>query len=137
MKSAALQQAIYDRLTGFPAVNDAVVGIYTTTPQAAESEDADAFPYITIDFANTAPFDTKTDDGANTLVDVHIWSRSRSSLTWRAISDGIYSALQKHELAVTGADLIECRFDASVEFDDPDGVTSHHVSTFRVTYFDA
>ena len=135
MKVAAVQQAIYDRLSTYSPVSDAVTGIYTDVPQAAESEDSSVFPYITIGPVAVTPDDTKSDDGAQTLVDVHIWIRSTSALTWRAIADDIYDALQKYDaLAVAGVNVIDCRFDSSAEFDDPDGKTRHQVSTFRVTY---
>jgi hypothetical protein len=135
MKLAAVQQGVYDRLSGVTAITDAVTGIYTSVPQSPESEDASSFPYITIGPVSVTPDDTKTDDGSQALVDVHIWSRSTSALTWRAIADDVYDALQKYDaLTVTGADVIDCRFDSSAEFDDPDGVTKHQIGTYRISY---
>lgn len=134
MKDTELQQALYDRLTGYAAVNDAVAGIYTYVPQVVASEDKEEFSYITIGPFTASPDDTKTDNGVTTLADVHIWSRSLSALTWRAIAGDIYDALQKYDLPVAGANVVDCRFSGSVEYADPDGVTSHHVSTFRVNY---
>lgn len=137
MKTAQLQQALYDRLTGYTAVDSAVAGIYTTVPQVADSGDASAFPFITIGPFIESPNDTKTSDGVTVLADVHTWSRSRSALTWRQIADDVYDALQKYALPVSGVNVIDCRFDSSAEYDDADGVTKHHVSTFRITYFNA
>lgn len=135
MKIAALQQAIYDRLNSVTAITDAVTGIYTFVPQVVDSEDDSAFPYITLGPVSVTPDDTKTDDGAQALFDVHIWSRSKSALTWRAIADDVYDALQKYDaLAVAGVTVIDCRFDSSAEFDDPDGVTRHQIGTYRITY---
>ena len=135
MKIAALQQAIYDRLNSVPAITDAVTGIYTSVPQSAQSEDDSAFPYITLGPVAVSPNDTKTDNGAQALFDVHIWSRSKSDLTWRAIADDVYDALQKYDaLPVAGVTVIDCRFDGSAEFADPDGVTQHQVSTYRIAY---
>lgn len=135
MKIAALQQAIYDRLNSVTAITDAVTGIYTFVPQVVDSEDDSAFPYITLGPVSVTPDDSKTDDGAQALFDVHIWSRSKSALTWRAIADDVYDALQKYDaLAVAGVTVIDCRFDSSAEFDDPDGVTRHQIGTYRITY---
>lgn len=135
MKIAALQQAIYDRLSSVTAITDAVTGIYTSVPQAAESEDDSAFPYITLGPVAVSPDDSKTDSGAQALFDVHIWSRSTSALTWRAIADDVYDALQKYDaLAVAGVTVVDCRFDSSAEFDDPDGKTRHQIGTYRITY---
>ena len=137
MKSAALQQGIFDRLTGVTGVTDKVVGIYTKVPQANDSGSDSGFPFITINGVTSQPMDTKTNDGQNTLTYIHIWSRSTSALTWRAIADSVYTALQKYDdLSVTGANIIDCRFDSSTEFADLDEKTTHTVLTFRVTYFD-
>lgn len=134
MNTVELQQALFTRLTA--EVGGSVVGIYTDPPQATESEDDSAFPYITIGPFNGAPDDTKDDDGFQILADIHIWARSNSALTWRAIGDAVYDALQKFDaLSVTGANVIDCRFDSSTNFDDPDGRTKHYVLTFRVHYF--
>lgn len=135
MKIAAVQQAVYTRLNSVTAITDAVTGIYTSVPQDPESEDASAFPYITLGPVAVTPDDTKTDDGAQALFDVHIWSRSQSALTWRAIADDVYDALQKYDaLAVAGVNVIDCRFDSSAEFNDPDGKSHHQIGTYRITY---
>ncbi len=135
MKIAALQQAIYDRLDSVTAITDAVTGIYTYVPQVVDSEDDSAFPYITLGPVAPTPDDTKTDNGVQTLFDVHIWSRSTSALTWRAIADDVYDALQKYDaLAVAGVTVVDCRFEGSAEFDDPDGKTKHQIGTYRIAY---
>lgn len=134
MNIKELQQALFTRVN--TQVGVSVQGVYTTVPQATESEDDSVFPYITIGPFSGAPEDTKDDNGAQVLADIHIWSRSPSALTWREIGDKVYDALQKYDaLAVTGANVIDCRFDSSTDFDDPDGVTRHYVLTFRITYF--
>ena len=49
--------------------------------------------------------------------------------------DDVYDALQKYDaLPVAGVTVIDCRFDGSTEFADPDGVTQHQVGTYRITY---
>lgn len=132
----ALQHAVYDRLTAVSAVSGAVIGIYTKAPQDPESEDNTAFPFITIGPIMANPSDTKDSDGIMALVDVHVWSRSQSALSWRGIGTDIYAAMQKHALTVTGANVVDCRFDSEVDYQDPtDGRTWHMVLTFRVYYF--
>lgn len=135
MKLADLQQAIYDRLTD--EVGLSVSGIYTNVTQATESESDAYFPYITISPINSTPSDTKDMNGAEVLVDVNLWSRSTSALSDRSIMDDIYDALQKYDaLAVSGANVIDCRFDSGTSFPDPDGKTRQYVSTWRVLYYD-
>lgn len=136
MKTAALQQALYDRLSGFTALTDLVEAIYTRVPQASESEDDSVYPFVTIGPFNVTPFDTKIDNGGTVVVQVHIWSRGNSDLAWRAIEEQVYNALHKYtDLAVTGANLIDCLFESSTDTDDPDGLTTHVIMSFRVTYF--
>lgn len=134
MKSDALIQAIYTRLTTYAPVNSAVNGVYTYVPQDPESEDASAFPYITINGVSLTPDDSKTENGIIALFDIAVWSRSKSALTWRGIASDVYDALQKYDLSVTGVNVIDCRFDASNEVQSPDGITNSHVTTIRVLY---
>lgn len=137
MNTDAVTQAIYTRLNGLRATSlSDVQAIYTTVPQSTTPESRTPFPYIVVNGFDTQPDDTKDDDGIQCLVDVHTFSRSQSSLTWRAIAGAVYDALQKHALSVTGANVIECRYDGGTEFEDPsDGKTWHVVQTFRVFYF--
>lgn len=109
--------------------------IYTDVPQDANSEDAARFPYISVSLADGSPNDTKDDNGGSVLVDVHLWTRAQSTTARLGKADEIYDALQLFGLTVSGANVIECRFDSSQDLDDPDGITSHTVMTFRVRYF--
>ena len=136
MDLGALQKAIYDRLTGVTAVNDAVVGIYSKVPQDGLSESDAAFPFITISGFAPRAMDTDGSNGISALVDVHIWSRSTSALAWRAISGAVYDALHKYtSLNIVGADVVDCLFETGAEVDDSDGKTTHSIVSFRVTYF--
>jgi hypothetical protein len=138
MRLSPLQQAIYDRLTAVSAITDAVTGVYTTAPQNVTPEDDSAFPYLTIGPIITTPSDDKDQNAVSALIDVHIWSRSQSALTWRAIGDDVYAALQRHDLSVTNTNVIDCRFEDSTEFQDPDDLrTWHSVLTFRVLMYEA
>lgn len=136
MNLDSLQQAVYTRLNNVTAITDAVTGIYTKAPQPDAPEDDAAFPYITIGPIISTPQDTKDDNGIMALVDVHIWSRSQSALSWRGIAGDVYDALQKYALTVTGANVIDCRFDSETDFQDPeDGRTWHLVMTWRINYY--
>lgn len=137
MNTAEVTQAIYTRLDGLRATTlSDVQAVYTVVPQSTTPESNTPFPYIVVTGINTQPDDTKDDNGIQCLIDVHTFSRSQSSLTWRAIADAVYDGLQKHSLSVTGANVIECRYDGGTEFEDPDdGKTWHVVQTFRVFYY--
>ncbi|MCJ8334563.1 MAG: DUF3168 domain-containing protein [Epibacterium sp.] len=137
MMTDDLQRGVYTRLNSVAAITGAVTGIYTDVPQAAQSEDDSAFPYLTIGPFNVNRDEDKGVNGVNVLFQVHIWSRSQSALTWRAIEDDIYNALHRTGLLTVGtANVVECVFEGSDSFDDPDGRTHHCVTSFRVLYRD-
>lgn len=134
MKTAALQQSVYDRLTAYAPVNSAVVGIYSDVPQSAEPEDEAAFPYVTIGPIIPAPWSTDDTPGVTALVDVGVWTRGHSRLAARAIADDVYSALNRYHLSIAGVNTVDCLFESATDLMDPDGKTHHEVVTFRVTY---
>lgn len=136
MNGAALQQAIFDRLTNVTAVASQVQGIYTTVPQPDEAGNAALFPYIYFNVPSMVPMDTKTSDGIQATVNIHTYSRSDTRLERLAIEQSVYDALHKFELVITGANTIACGFSGSTYFTDPDGVTTHGVLNFTVTYDD-
>lgn len=137
MNITELTQAFFDRLDDLRATTlSDVQAVYTVVPQPVQPEADSAFPYITIGPIIAEPDDTKTDNVVSALVDVHIWSRTQSALSWRALSDAVYDGLQLYDLPVPSANVIECRYDGMTEFADPeDGKTWHTVLTFRVLYF--
>lgn len=138
MNSANLQQAVYTRLNGFTGLTALLgtAGIRTRVIQETQPESNAPFPYVTIELPSIQPLDTKDENGGNSIIRCHVWSRSQSELIRRAVEDQIYDALQKHDLSITGANTIDCRFESSSEFEDPDGVTTHGIVDFRVTYFE-
>lgn len=128
-----LQQSIYDRLSSEVS---GMRGIYTNVPQDPESEDDAAFPYIAINPINTTPTDTKDDNGIVALIDVNVFTRSNSAKSDRALLTPIYDALQKYsDLPVTGANVIDCRYDGGTDFMESDGKTKQYSLTFRVVYY--
>lgn len=131
MNHEELQQAVWTRLNA--QVGGSFVGIYHDAPQAAESEDDAAFPYITLAYVSS-PWDTKEQTGATGLVQVHLWHRTHDNLARAALFDAVYAALHRHALAVSGTDYSDCLFESSDDFADPDGKTRHTVMRFRVTY---
>jgi hypothetical protein len=134
MKLDNLQRAIFTRLNGYAPLTSAVAGVYSRIPQSDDAGDVDEYPFVSIGSINGRPFDTKGTNGVEAVVQIDTWSRSTSDLERRAIMGHVYDALQKHDLTITDCNLIDCRFDGSSEMDDPDGITTHGISLFRVTY---
>ena len=138
MNLANLQQAVYTRLAGYTALTSQLAGqgVYSRVPQPDAAESTAPFPYITFDFVSFVPFDTDDNDGIQAVLRVHTWSRSQSVLQMSAIMDSIYDCLHKFQIVISGASTVDCLFITGQTMDDPDGVTTHGVSEFRITYDD-
>lgn len=136
MNSANLHQAVYTRLAGFTALTSQLgtSGVLSRVPQPDEPEDNAAFPYVTFSFPDLNPFDTDDIDGIEATLRVHVWSRSQSDLVWKRVVDSVYDCLHKYQIPISGANTVDCLFTDGTVMDDPDGYTTHAVSTFRITY---
>lgn len=136
MRTAELQQAVYDRLTGDANLMAAITGVYTTAPQSSEPEEDTAFPYVTINLVGVRNDDDKDENAISADVDIHLWARSQSALAWRDIADMIYDRMHRCDLSVTGANVIECDFQSRIDMQDPHSLrTWHVVQTFTVLYY--
>ncbi len=124
-KSSALAVALKTALTtalGSTPVYDAV------PPSVDHSA---AFCYATYElFANN--WSTKTFDGQDFGVRVHIWSSYRGFKEAREKLDLVHTALHHVTLTVTGAVCVLSEYQDTQYILDPDGLTRHGVSTFRV-----
>lgn len=141
MKFQAVSEAIYARLSGYTALTDQVVSIGYEHPQDATPEGLSAFPYVVIEDVSQSAWDTKTSNGGNQLVQVTPYARPSASKSAVAIANevgqAVYDALHKHDLSVSGADLVNCLFEESPgNIPDPDGITRYKPLTFRVVYDD-
>lgn len=139
MNTTALQQAVYSRLAGFTDLTSKLgtSGILSRFPSPSEPEDTAAFPYVVIELPSLLPFDTKTSDGVEAIVGLHVFTRNNSDLVNRAVPDAVYDALHKYALTIAGAATVNCTFRNRVDnMPDPDGITAHSVVQFTITYDD-
>lgn len=124
-----LQRAVYDRLVNFSGMPD----VHSRVPQASDSGSDAPFPYVTIGEDMHMPFDTDDSVGSEAVITIHIWSRARGWKEIKEIQATIRAALQRFDLAVAGFALVTIEFDSSdPPFMDPDAITGHGVSRFRV-----
>jgi hypothetical protein len=131
MNTAAIQTAIYKRLTAYNPVSSLVTGVYD-----ARAPQGTAMPYICIDTIATQRDETKTDPGGVALITLHLWDESLSQLALRQIEQRVYECLHRFDmLTVAGCDVIDCLFEQAQNIGDPDGRTAHVVMTFRLRYF--
>jgi hypothetical protein len=119
--SLALQGAVYSAL----ATALAPVKVYDDPPQGS------AYPYVVIGDDACADASTKTDEGEDIDLTIHVWSRYRGKKEAKEILAAIKDALHDQPLSATGWGLVMARFEFSSVFPDPDGLTMHGVSRFR------
>lgn len=119
---SALQQALFQRLAAYPGMPT----VYDSVP-----EDNAAFPYVVIGEDTHAPWDTDDSVGAESTITFHVWSRYRGTKEVKEIQGLIYAALNRHELSVSGFDLVTLEFEYSDVVLDADGYTRHGVCRYR------
>lgn len=130
MKALALQGAIRTRLAAFGALVALVATrIYDAVPHQV---DADTFPFVVIGDDTAIPFDTHSTVGAEHTVTIHSWSRYDGRKEIKEIQDALYGALHRHALAVAGVTTVDCQWEFSQSFLEPDGKTRHGVDRFRI-----
>ena len=117
-----VQKAVYDLLSA----STSLPGIYDETP------DDSTFPYITLGDFTEERFDTMGNYGSEITFNVHIWSQYRGykeAYEYLAIVDSI---LDYAELSSSGFSCVYCRNEFVNTLMDPDGITRHVVSRYRV-----
>ncbi|WP_448208483.1 DUF3168 domain-containing protein [Azospirillum sp. sgz302134] len=114
-----LQKAVYDALAGALGVP-----VYDDVPQGA------AMPYVAIGDSTIAPASTKTDDGEEHSLTLHVWSQYAGRREVKELLGAIKAALHNRPLPVAGNALVRLRFDFASDFADADEQTRHGVIRF-------
>lgn len=122
MIGTEVQKAIFDALSGAPAIADGRV--YDLVPREA------AFPYVTIGDEQALDDGNACDDGWEVFADVHVWSRSVGYPEAKGLMAKIVPRLTGIS-AIAGYTLIAVELESSRIFRDGDGLTSHGVITIR------
>jgi hypothetical protein len=129
VKTWALQQAIYTRLTGYSALMAIAKAIYDDVPQDVADTD---FPYVEIGEDTTIPFNTHSGVGGEHTITIHTWSRYRGKSETKRMQEQIYAALNRYALSVSGGTMVNCEQEFSTSFMDADGITRHGVQRMRI-----
>lgn len=125
----AVQAAILARLSGYAPLSDVAITDHVIQPA---DTGAQSFPYVVIGEDSFSEWDTDNSLGADGEIVLHTWSRERGRKQVKTIQGYLYSALHHFDLSVTGYALVTLDFVSSESFLDPDGLTRHGVSRFRV-----
>jgi hypothetical protein len=113
----SLQKSIFQLLSGDAALAAMVSGIYDRPVQGG------VFPYIVFGAWEGRDRSTKTSQGMEFSVMLHIWSREGGHKQAASIMERLYAVLQDAVLAVEGQDLISMRFMGSNITLEDDGST--------------
>lgn len=105
--------------------------VYDDVPQGA------AFPYVTIGDDTAVDWSGSLMRGEESTLTVHAWSRYAGRKEAKDLLASIKAALHEQSLSVTGANLVNLRFEFSETFMDADGETRHGVIRFRAVTIDA
>lgn len=142
MMEKALQTAVFTRLSGYEDLTDALPtvplpngttapAIFDNYPQPGDTG-AQLFPFVSLGEGLLGEWDTDDTFGGDGEVVLHVWSRERGRREVKTLQGYIYAALHRYNLAVEGYTLVALDWVSSESFMDPDGVTRHGVSRFRV-----
>jgi len=121
----ALQSSIYSALNVSAITTTLACGVYD------EVVEGNSYPFITLGEETAIDYSTNNLVGAETTINIHIWSRYKGSKQTKQIMDKVHDLLHDVSLTVSGVNLINLRFEYSDIMRDPDGITRHGVMRFR------
>lgn len=121
----ALQSSIYTALNVSAITTTLACGVYD------EVVEGNTYPFITLGEETAIDYSTNNLVGAETTINIHVWSRYKGSKQTKQILDKIHDLLHDVSLTVSGVNLINLRFEYSDIMRDPDGITRHGVMRFR------
>lgn len=126
-----LQKAIFTKLSGNVDGLDGVnIPVYDDVPQQSN------YPYVQIGEETSANNGTKTLDGVEHTLTMHIWSQYRGRREIKTIMKSVYDLLHNTAISVSGASLVNVRQEFSTTLSENDGITRHGVIRFRAVVFD-
>ena len=121
----ALQSSIYTALNVSAITTTLACGVYD------EVVEGNSYPFITLGEETAIDYSTNNLVGAETTINIHVWSRYKGSKQTKLIMDKVHDLLHDVSLTVSGVNLINLRFEYSDIMRDPDGITRHGVMRFR------
>jgi hypothetical protein len=125
--SWAVQRGIYQALAGSSGLSALLGGarVYDDPPQAA------SYPFVSLGQSVIRDWSTGTEDGAEHMLTLHVWSRSGGKKQVHEIIDAIKTVLHDQPLTLADHHLINLRHELSEARQDPDGDTFHGIVRYR------
>ena len=131
LHSVELQKTIYTALNSDATLSAMITGVYDDVPEGS------TYPYVVIGEQTAVNFGSKTLDGLEYTLTVHVWSQYRGRKEAKEIMERIYNILHESNLSVTGANLVNLRQEFETTLVDSDGITRHGIMRFRAVVFDS
>ena len=129
--SLELQKSIFNALDGDSTLQNLVTDVYDFVPENT------VFPYVKVGEETSLDNGTKTLQGNEHTLVIHSFSRYRGSKEVKEIMSRIYALLHESSLSVSGASLVNLRFEFSDVIKENDGFTSHGLQRFRAVVYDS
>ncbi|WP_436772069.1 DUF3168 domain-containing protein [Yinghuangia sp. YIM S09857] len=125
---AAIQRAVFARLTGDAELMDVVTGVYDYLPEDAP------YPFLNLGEAIETPDNRHGGFGRQTVLTLHIWSKYRGYAQARDINDHLIRLLDHQPLILDGFDHIATRHEDTQMITDPEppGDLRHGITRVRV-----
>ena len=123
--ASELQQTVFNALDQSSTLQNLVTDVYDFVPEST------AFPYVKIGEQTMVDDGTKDKKGSDFTIEVHTFSRYRGSVEIKNIMSVVYDILHESSLSVSGASLVNMRFEFSDIIKENDGLTTHGVQRFR------
>jgi hypothetical protein len=120
----ALQKAAFDLFYNDAPLQNLDCSIYENPPAEVP------FPYITFGITTTVDWSTKTSNGLQTAITLHVYSQKNKKEVME-ILDRIFELLQSDMITLTGHNLVAMRFDYNEITLENYGVTYHGIIRFR------
>lgn len=123
----ALQRAIYAALSADAALT-ALLGpgrVFDDVPQAT------GYPYVSFGLTSERDWSTGTEDGAEHVITLNVWSKAAGRKQARGIAEAMRTALHDRALAVAGQRLVNLRHEFSEIRRDADGETYRGIVRYR------
>lgn len=130
LHSFRVASAIYAALSTDQALGGMIKGVFDDVPQDTE------YPYVVVGEETTVNNGSKTVDGQEYTLTIHVWSRYRGLKETKLIMERVYEILHNQALVVSGAALVNLRQEFTSTLMDADGLTRHGIMRFRAAVFD-
>lgn len=127
--SLALQAAFVTAIKAL--ATEAGARVYDRVPRTNGAVATGTFPYVALGTGSVLNNQADCYDGSEVSLTVHIWSRAVGWPEAKRIASAIRAGLNNADLPLTGHTLELLEFDRADYINDPDGLTSHAVLTFR------